>query len=157
MNLICLDDKNRNSVDQYIRDEWGGPMIVTLGNIYDARTLPGYIAVENDHIVGAVLYRLAGRECEVAALYSLTENHGIGTALLKKVIVHAGECGCRRVWLVTTNDNTHAIRFYQKFGLSLKAVHINSFEIIRKLKPGLPDCGIDGIPLAHEFEFEYLM
>lgn len=157
MNIICLNNKNRALVDRYIRDEWGGPMLVTLGNLYDSETLPGYAAVEEGHIVGAVLYRQEDRECEIAALYSLNENHGIGTALLKQMTAHAGRCGCERIRLVTTNDNTRAIRFYQRFGFSLKAVHINSFEFIRKLKPGLPERGIDGIPLAHEFEFEYLL
>lgn len=92
-----------------------------------------------------------------AVLYALVENHGVGSALLRQVLKCAVERGCRRVWLVTTNDNTHAIRFYQRFGFALKAVHIDSMKITRTLKPGLPERGIDGIPLAHEFEFEILL
>lgn len=157
MNIICLNKENRGPVDKYIRDEWGGPMIVTLGNLYDSRPLPGYAVIEDGHISGAILYRLFAEECEIAALYSLKENRGIGTALINQVISAAHANGCRRIWLVTSNDNTHAIRFYQKFGFQLKAVHINSFDFIRKLKPEIPPCGIDGIPLAHEFEFELLI
>ena len=130
-------------------------MMVTLGNLFDSRPLPGYAMLEEGQVVGAVLYRLSGAECEVAALYSLVENCGIGSALLRQVINNAAKCGCRRVWLVTTNDNTHAIRFYQRFGFTLKKVHINRLDAVRKLKAGLPERGVDEIPLSHEFEFEY--
>ena len=157
MEIVSLSGKNRAPVDRYVREEWGGPMIVTLGKPYDAGLLPGYAAVEGGQLVGAVLYRICGGECEITVLYALVENHGVGSALLRQVLKCAVERGCRRVWLVTTNDNTHAIRFYQRFGFALKAVHIDSMKITRTLKPGLPERGIDGIPLAHEFEFEILL
>lgn len=144
MEIVSLSGKNRAPVDRYVREEWGGPLIVTLGKPYDAGLLPGYAAVEGGQLVGAVLY-------------ALVENHGVGSALLRQVLKCAVERGCRRVWLVTTNDNTHAIRFYQRFGFALKAVHIDSMKITRTLKPGLPERGIDGIPLAHEFESEILL
>lgn len=157
MNIVSLSTANRAGVDRFIRDEWGGPMIVTLGNLFDSSVLPGYMTLENGQIIGAILYRLSGNECEVAALYALEQNHGVGTALLNIVIETAQGQNCRRVWLVTTNDNTHAIRFYQKYGFALKAVHIGSFAVIRQLKKGLPANGIDGSPLEHEFEFEILL
>lgn len=157
MNIIALNNENRIVVDQYIKEAWGGPMIVTLGNLYDSRKLSGYVIMDEDKVVGAVLYRFDNGECEIAVLYSLIENQGVGSALIKQVINTAVENGCKRVWLVTSNDNTHAIRFYQRFGFDLKQVHINSFDVIREFKPGLPERGIDNIPLAHEFEFELLL
>lgn len=157
MNILGLTNQNRNKVDAYIREEWGGPMMVTLGNLYDTSALPGFVAVEDDVLMGAILYRIDGKACEVAALYSLSENRGIGTSLLNKVVEAAREMRCHRVWLVTTNDNTHAIRFYQRFGFTLKAVHIGGIEAVRRLKHELPEKGIDGIPIEHEFEFELLL
>lgn len=32
--------------------------------------------------------------------------------------------------------NTHAIRYYQKYGFSLKAVHIGALEVYQKTKKG---------------------
>lgn len=157
MNIVSLYDENRQEVDQFIQEEWGGPMVVTLGHLYDSSALPGFAACENGQVVGAVLYRILDDQCEIAVLFSWVENRGVGTELINRVIEEAGSRGCRRVWLVTTNDNTHAIRFYQKFGFQLKAVHIDSFEVTRQLKKGLPENGIDGIPLRHEFEFEILL
>ena len=154
MEIVRLSGEHRAKVDARIVDDWAGPMIVTLGNRYDSSALPGFVAVEGGEVLGAILYRIEGDACEIAVVFSLRENQGIGTSLIRKVIDTARESGCRRVWLVTTNDNVHALRFYQKFGFTLHAVHIGSMAITRQLKPGLPETGIDGIPLAHEMVFE---
>ena len=64
----------------------------------------------------------------------------------------------RQPGLITTNDNTSALRFYQKYGFSLKAVHIGAADEARRLlKPALPRTGEDRIPIHHEFEFEILL
>ena len=89
---------------------------------------------------------------------SLSESRGIGTRLIESVIQIAKIEKCKRVWLVTMNDNTHAIRYYQKRGFSLKGVHINAFEITKKIKGIEGEClGIDNIPILHEFEFEIIL
>lgn len=157
MEIYPITQDNRAQIDQYICEEWGGPTLVTLGNAYDASTLPGFCVLINEQLEGAILYRIEGDSCEIAVLFAKTERRGIGTALIHRVLEEATELNCKRVWLVTSNDNTNAIRFYQKRGFILKAVHINSFDIIRTFKPNLPAIGIDGIPLAHEFEFEWLL
>lgn len=155
--IVGLTSENRNNVDRHIRDEWAGPSIVSLGNLYDSSKLPGFAAIRGREAVGAVLYRLSGDECEIAVIYSLLEGQGVATALMNRAVETARDLGCRRVWLVTTNDNTHAIRFYQMYGFSLKTVHIGALDVTRSLKPGLPERGIDDIPIAHEFEFELLI
>ena len=157
MNIISLTNSNRAEVDEYIRDEWGGPMLVTLGNLYDSRALPGFVALDGERLLGAALYRVDGEACELATLYALVQNRGVGSALIRTIMETAKGLGCRRLWLCTTNDTTHAIRFYQKFGFALKAVHIGGFELTRRLKGELPERGIDGIPIEHEFEFELLL
>ena len=42
----------------------------------------------------------------------------------------------------------NALRFYQKRGFMLVAVHRNALELSRKLKPEIPLIGNDGIPLT---------
>lgn len=157
MNIIPLDERFRTKVDAYARDEWGGPMIVTLGNAYSLDGLPGFACQEDGRLLGAVLLRMEGDACEVALLFALVQGKGIGPALLDRAREAAQAAGCRRMWLVTTNDNTAAIRFYQRYGFALRAVHINSMDAVRAVKPWIPQAGIDGIPLAHEFEFEWML
>jgi len=154
MEIIPLTQTHRGEVNDFVRDEWGGPMIVSRGNLFDSSALPGFVAVEENELLGVVLYRMEGSDCEIALLHALAQNRGVGTALIRQVISIAEAHACRRVWLITTNDNTQAIRFYQKFGFALKAVHINSMAASRQLKPCIPELGEDGIPIAHEFEFE---
>jgi hypothetical protein len=59
--------------------------------------------------------------------------------------------------LITTNDNLHALGFYQKRGFRLVAVHSNALAASRKIKPSIPDFGMHGIPLRDEIELEILL
>ncbi|MCL2285327.1 MAG: GNAT family N-acetyltransferase [Firmicutes bacterium] len=144
----------RPFVERQIAENWGGPYIVTRGVLHDTRTHPGFVAVENGMIIAYGLFHISGDNCEITVLESLRQGQGVGSALVKAIIKAADDAGCKRVWLITTNDNTRAIRFYQRFGFALKAVHINAVNEARKLKPQIPLTGCDGIPIAHEFEFE---
>ncbi len=74
--------------------------------------------------------------------------------LIEAVKQAAVSAGCRRLWLITTNDNLHALRFYQKRGFRLVAVYPNALEESRRLKPEIPLVGLDGIPLRDELELE---
>lgn len=157
MQIQPLDDTHRKSVNAYIKYLWNGPNIVTRGQMYDTSHLPGFVAEGDGALLGAVVYRPDGDEWEISALFSLVQGIGVGTKLLDTVKEAAQAQGAKRLWLVTTNDDTQAIRFYQKYGFSLKAVHIGGFEAVRRLKAGVPERGNDGIPIEHEFEFEILL
>ena len=78
-------------------------------------------------------------------------------SLIDAVKEIAAAAGCKRIWLITTNDNTAALRFYQKYGLALVAVHRNAVEASRRLKPEIPLTGNDGIPIRDEIELEMVL
>jgi GNAT superfamily N-acetyltransferase len=140
-----------------IDDHWGSVRIVTRGKVHDATGLPGFVAIKDGNPVGLVTYSIAGAECEVVSLDSLVEGIGIGTALLDAVKQEAVGAGCSRLWLITTNDNLQAVRYYQKRGFTLVTIHRNALDVTRKLKPELPLKGIDDIPLRDEIELEMLL
>ena len=150
-------ETHREFVDKQIVESWSGPFIVSKGKIHDTRTHKGYVAVHDNEVVGYILYHIADNECEITVLESLIERQGIGSALTNTAISVAKDAACRRVWLITTNDNTNAIRYYQRFGFALKAVHINAMDEARRLKPQIPLTGNDDLPIAHEFEFEIVL
>jgi RimJ/RimL family protein N-acetyltransferase len=85
------------------------------------------------------------------------EGIGVGTALIAAVRTIAVRSKCRRVWVITTNDNLQALRFYQRKGFSLVALHRKALDQSRKLKPEIPLIGLDGIPLRDELELEMLL
>ena len=147
--------------DQWVRclliERWGSTMVVTRGQVHAADELPGFAALRGSKPVGLVTYRVRDGETEVVSLDSLLERQGIGSALLHAVRAAAVAAGCRRMWLITTNDNLAAIRFYQKRGFRLVAIHRDALELSRRLKPQIPLIGLDGIPLRDEIELELLL
>ena len=118
-----------------LKQSWGSAQIVTRGVVHQADRLPGFAAFLDGQPAGLVTCRLAGAECEIVSLDSLVKGVGVGSALINAVIELARQQGCRRAWLITTNDNLHVLRFYQKRGFRLAALYINALEASRKLKP----------------------
>ncbi|AHV97052.1 GNAT family N-acetyltransferase [Paenibacillus sabinae] len=135
-----------------------GPLMVSRGKVHRLEELPGCCAEDEDgNLLSAIFYNVTNGECEIVSLESRVENRGAGTRLINAVIAHARAEGCARVWLITSNDNTRAIRFYQKRGFDLQAVHRDAITEARKLKSSIPLIGYDGIPIRHELELEYLL
>ncbi|MEA1980481.1 MAG: GNAT family N-acetyltransferase, partial [candidate division Zixibacteria bacterium] len=82
---------------------------------------------------------------------------GVGTALLDEVKKNVKAKGCKRLWLITLNDNLDAIRFYHKRGMIISSIYINAMENSRKIKPAIARIGQYGIPLRDEIEFEVML
>jgi ribosomal protein S18 acetylase RimI-like enzyme len=144
-------------VRQFLAQHWGSARIISRGEVHLADRLPGFLPLMSDRRVGLVTYRIDDDGCEIVTLNSLVEGSGVGTALLSAVRTVAVSSKCRRVWLITTNDNLEALRFYQRKGFSLVALHRNALDVSRKLKPEIPLTGRDGIPLRDELELEMLL
>lgn len=139
----------------FLRQQWGDVVMVSRGRLWDLTQLPGFAAWWGEMGIGLATYRLEGEACELTSLNSLFPGNGVGSALLQAVYQTAKEAGCRRLWLITTNDNTHALRFYQKRGFRIAAVHVGAVDCVsRRLKPAIPPTGYDGIPIRDEIELE---
>jgi hypothetical protein len=71
------------------------------------------------------------------------------------VIRLARDARCRRVWLVTTNDNVPAQAWYERRSFRRVAVHEGAVSVSRKLKPSIPLIAHGGVPVTDEIEYEY--
>jgi len=140
-----------------LKEWWAGPRIVTRGKLHHADELPGFIAIQDSKPAGLITYDIVGEQCEIVTMNSLVEGKGIGSALIDAVKNVAVTAGCKRLWLITTNDNTAALRFWQKRGFRLAAAHRNAIEKSRLLKPEIPLTGNDGIPIRDEIELEMIL
>ena len=98
-----------------------------------------------------------GSAYEVLSLCPAEPGHGVGRALMERCFADAQARGCRRVWLITTNDNVEALGFYQHVGMDLCALHRAAVTHGRKLKPSIPIIGAGGIPIRHELELELVL
>ena len=152
-----LGDAHRSWANRLLEERWGSTKVVSRGQVHDAVALPGFVALRGREPVGLLIYTIEGGECEIVTLNSTIEGLGVGSALIDAVRDAALAAGCSRLWLITTNDNTHALRFYQKRGFVLAALHRNAIEGSRQLKPQIPLVGIDGIPLRDELELEMML
>ena len=140
-----------------LQENWGSAIMVTRGKIHRVDELPGFIAIHDDKSAGLITYEIVNDQCEITSLNSLVEGQGIGSALVDAVKDAATTAGCRRLWLTTTNDNTAALRFWQKRGFKLVAVYPDAVEQSRKIKPEIPLIGNDGIPIRDEIEIEMIL
>jgi ribosomal protein S18 acetylase RimI-like enzyme len=152
--LRRLGPEDRDWVIDLLHERWGSALIVSRGRVHEVDKLPGFIVEDQGAPIGLVTYRIDGEACEIVSLDSLMEGRGVGSALVRAVREAATEWGCDRLWLITTNDNTAALRFYQKLGFRLVAVHRNAIDRSRELKPEIPAVGTDGIPIRDEIELE---
>jgi ribosomal protein S18 acetylase RimI-like enzyme len=151
-------------VERLLHDSWGDTMVVSRGRLQDARLLPGFVAVDDGTPAGLVTYRVhetaspaGGLEMEVVTIDAVVGRRGIGSALLNAAFAQAARENCRRVWLITTNDNVGAQRFYVRNGMRLAAVHAHALDRSRELKPSIPSHGDNGVPIRDEWEYELLL
>jgi len=131
--------------------------MIVHGETFRPEQLDGFVAVDEGSWVGLITYYIQDAECEIMSLDSLQEHQGIGTGLMQAVITSARQANCTRVRLSTTNDNLKALKFYQKLGFELVAIHRNAMDEVRRLKPGVPLIGAHGIPLRDEIELELML
>ena len=147
-------DDERGFIEQRVAELWRLP-VVGLGRMHDLSAMPALVCVAGDEPLGFAAYDPSGDgTCELVVILALRPHAGVGSALLEGVAAEARRLRCRRLWLVTTNDNLDALRFYQRRGLRIAAVHPNAMDAVRALKPGLPATGSHGIPLRDLIELE---
>lgn len=148
---------DREWVDDFIRERWGASTVVGRGRVRRPSELPGFVAIGDGERVGLATYVVEGTECELVTIDSVVERAGVGTALVAAVRDAARDAGCRRLWLITTNDNLDALRFYQRRGFELARLHRGAIVESRRLKPEIARVGDYGIPIRDELELELLL
>ena len=155
LELRSTGPEDREWVSDRILEWWAAPFVVMRGQLFTPADLPGFLATVNDERVGLVTYRIDGDWCEIVTLNSLREGMGIGTALLEAVKRAALDAGCKRLSLITTNDNLHALGFYQRHGWQITAIFPGAVDRTRQtLKPNISPIGENGIPLRDEIELD---
>lgn len=157
LSVRLLVQKDRDWVIDVLLENWASTTIVTRGISHEAENLPGLVAEIDSKRFGLLTYNIGNEDLEIVTMNAIEENKGVGTALLDEIENLARQKKCKRLWLITTNDNVDALRFYQKRDYEIRAVHRHSIEESRKIKPQLPLVGNYGIPIRDEIEIEKLL
>lgn len=155
--IRALDEADRPWVRKWMIEHWGAELMIAHGEQLYPAEYPGFVAESGSEVVGLVTYVLRDTECEILSLDSAAEGQGIGSALIEAVRKFAADNDARRLWLITTNDNINALRFYQSRGFELVKIHRHAVNESRKIKASIPLLGDYGIPIRDEIELEILL
>ena len=129
--------------------------VARFGQLVHPIECPALLAKDRGKLAGVLTYIVDGEGCEILTLHSAERWREVGTALIEAVERLARDLACSRLWLITTNDNVDALRFYQRRGFRLAALYPGAVGHSRVgLKPEIPEMGEYGIPLRDELELE---
>lgn len=154
MNIRRLVADDLPHLRQFWKENWGDEFVVAHGVIYRPDSLDGFVAFDGDEWAGEITFIFSGDDCEIVSLDSLREGQGIGTNLINAVVEEARGKNSKRVFLITTNDNLHALGFYQRRGFELVKIHRGAVNESRKIKPTISLIGANNIPIRDEIELE---
>ena len=152
--IDSLQPTDKGWVLEWIAEEWITPQVVAHDHVYQPHQLPGFAARRGGEPVGLITFSMDGKDCEIVTLNSRLPKRGVATALIEAVVALARQAVCKRVWLITTNDNLQALAFYQKRGFRIAGVDRGAVDRARRIKPEIPLAGQEGIPLHDEIELE---
>ncbi|MFA1736058.1 GNAT family N-acetyltransferase [Lysinibacillus fusiformis] len=155
MTIIEIQQLPQQNVLYFFKEHWGTTEMVISSGIYDCSQLEGFAFVnDRQEMIGLVTYIIHKRDCEIISLDSLEEGKGIGSSLVQAVEQIAVDHGCTSITLITTNDNLHALKFYQKRGYYIIEILTKAVEKARAYKPSIPLIGNDGIVIRDELRLQ---
>lgn len=133
---------------------WGG-LVVSVRRHYRPSDVEGLVLEDaSGRRLGLVTWCIDGRRAEIVTLDVDAQRHGYGSRLMEAAEERLVEVGTMEVWLLTSNDNADALRFYLRHGYRLVRVHLDAFDEVRRAKPATPRTGKGGVPLRDLWELE---
>lgn len=144
-------------LEELMLRDWGGLPLVIRAKKYYPSQLDGMIAENENGVLGFLFYEIIASNCEIIVFEVFDKFKGLGTLLLDELKVVAKHKQCSRIYLMTTNDNLDALRFYQKRGFCICDIHVDSVKISREIKPSIGLIGDYGIPVRDEIDLECLI
>ncbi|NMC83594.1 MAG: GNAT family N-acetyltransferase [Armatimonadetes bacterium] len=96
----------------------------------------------------SLIWRAFEMELRILVVDRSFRRQGLASRILLELRDLAKQRGLRRIVLFTSNDNTPAIRLYQKIGFRLKALYPGRLE----RKRGCVRLGVDDIPIRDDVE-----
>ena len=130
-----------------------GRLQARRGELVDVLDASGFVALDaRGNRVGILTYASRTDGVEVLYVEALHRQQGVGTTLLEALFRLVRD---QTVWLVTTNDNLDALRFYQRRGFVIRTVRVGAVDAARAtIKPAIGLVGEYEIPLRDEIELE---
>jgi GNAT superfamily N-acetyltransferase len=149
-----LQKGDRDWAVEALRRAWGSVHVARLGELIDASALPGFVAWDDAVRVGLLTYLVREDAFEVVSISTDQPGRGAGRVLMDAAASAARASGCTRLWLTTTDNNSRAREFYERWGMTVARVHRDGVSASRAVKPSIPEVDADGIPIVDEIDYE---
>ncbi len=149
----------RRAIKEEIAADWvaftGGPPVVAVLGVYEPGDVEGVVVRDPETERGGVLTWWAdGERAEIVSVHAEPPGIGTGTRLMDAAEEELCRRGVKRIELATTNDNLRALKFYVRRGYRLVRVDLDAMDRVRRIKPGVPHMGRDGLPLCDMWVLE---
>jgi ribosomal protein S18 acetylase RimI-like enzyme len=139
IKMIQLVLLNTEEIKTLLLKYWEDDFIVISEKVIRADELLGYGLVnDKNELVAFATYRVTAHYFEIVTLYSEESARGYGSKLMKALLNKANEYQLPIIEVTTTNDNTMALRLYQKFGFSIVHINFGAVDRARVIKPTIP-------------------
>ncbi|GJQ62706.1 MAG: N-acetyltransferase [Melioribacteraceae bacterium] len=154
VNIIPVED---TEVRKILEEHWGSTTIIAMDRVHTIEDLSGFVAIQKNMAAGLITYEIRKNTCEIVTLNSLIPRIGVGSELVSRCIKLAREENCEKIWVSTTNDNTDAMKFYQKRGFRFRQIYPDKIDEYRLKKPEIPLIGMNDIPMKDEIVFDMVL
>jgi GNAT superfamily N-acetyltransferase len=145
---------DRAFLDELLRLRWSGGALMLRGKVVHPKDVEALAAYHEGRLAGVATWRLEGPVFYLVTLNNITEQRGVGVALLDAIMKLGRQKGSALLRVIVTNDNLNALGFYQRRGFRLIALHPGAIDTIRALLPNIPTMGANRIPIRDEIELE---
>jgi hypothetical protein len=145
---------DRRFLEELLRLRWSGGSVLLRGKLIAPTDVEALAAYDGDRLAGVATWRLEGKVIYLVTLNNISDQRGVGVALLDAVKQLGREKSAALLRCIVTNDNLNALGFYQRRGFRIVAVYPGAVDTLRTLKPSIPAIGAYRIPMRDEIELE---
>jgi hypothetical protein len=145
---------DRTFLEDLLRLRWSGGALMLRGKIVHPKDVEALAAYRDGRLAGVATWRLEGPVMYLVTLNNISDQRGVGLALLDAMKTFGREKGSALLRVIVTNDNLNALGFYQRRGFRIIAVHTGAIDVIRGMMPQIPEMGANRIPIRDEIELE---
>ena len=145
---------DRVFLEELLRLRWSGGALMLRGRIVHPKDVEALAAYHDGRLAGVATWLLEGPVMYLATLNNITDQRGVGIALLDAMTALGREKGSALLRVIVTNDNLYALGFYQRRGFRIIAVYPGAIDTIRTMIPSIPSVGANRIAIRDEIELE---
>jgi ribosomal protein S18 acetylase RimI-like enzyme len=155
LDIVPMTD--RAPLEEMLRLRWSDGSIFVRGRLLYPSDVEAFGAYIDGRLQGVVTWRIEDGTLYMLTVNNVTDVRGVSTALIETMLAMGREKGFPFMRALITNDNWPAFRFYQRRGFRIVAVHPGVVDMMRQMKPSIPERGVDGIPMRDEIELEIVL